>query len=118
MNEAEEIVEEVIERGKGFYAAEKKDIAEALPQLISGVFGNTLSEKMSNLGQMSGMSRSMKALEKDLIVDGVDQVAPGFGGLAAKYVQKYPWLMSLIQQFGPALMKKAESPGQPQTSNW
>lgn len=118
MLEAEEIVEEVIERGKGFYTAEKKDIAEALPQLVSGVLGNTLSEKMSNLGQMSGMSRSMKALEKDLIADGVDQVAPGFGGLAAKYVQKYPWLMSLIQQFGPVLMKKANQESQVQTSTW
>lgn len=122
MLEAEEIVEDVIERGKGFYAAEKKDFSESLPLLAQNVMGplvgNGLSQKMSELGQMSGLSRGMKALEKDLIADGVDQVAPGFGGLAAKYVQKYPWLMSVIQQLGPALMKKAESPGQSQSSKW
>jgi hypothetical protein len=59
----------------------------------------------------------MKALEKDMIADGVDQVAPGFGPLAAKYIQKYPWLMGLVQQFGPMLAKKS-SEVQPQTSNW
>ena len=117
MREADELIENVIERGKGFYATEKKDVIEGLPNLISGVFGNTLSEKMSNLGQMSGVSRSMKALEKDLIADGVDQVAPGFGGLAAKYIQKYPMLMPLIQQLGPMFAKKG-SEVQPQTSTW
>ena len=121
MDEAAEIVEDVIETGKGFYAAEKKDFSESLPLLAQNVFGplvgNGLSQKMSELGQASGISRSMKGLERDLIADGVDQVAPGFGGLAAKYIQKYPMLMTLIQQFGPMLAKKS-SEVQPQTSNW
>lgn len=122
MNEAEEIVEDVIERGKGFYAAEKKDFSESIPILASNVFSplltNGLSQKMSELGQASGLSRGMKALEKEAIADTIDGVAPGFGGLAAKYIQKYPFLLPLIEKLGPALMKKAESPGQPQTSNW
>ena len=121
MNEAEEIVEEVIERGKGFYATEKKDFAEALPNLFSGALGGLATKTaMSELGQASGISRSMKGLERDLIADGVDQVAPGFGGLAAKYIQKYPMLLPLIQQLGPMLMKSkgSESQIQPPTSNW
>jgi hypothetical protein len=97
--------EDLIDRAKGFYAAEKQDLVGGLPNLFSGVLGNSLSEKMSSLGQASGISRSMKALEKDLIADGVDQVLPGAGNLAAKYIQKYPWLMPLIQQVGPALLK-------------
>jgi len=118
MNEADELIENVIERGKGFYATEKKDVIEGLPNLISGVFGNTLSEKMSNLGQMSGVSRGMKALEKEAIADTIDGVAPGFGGLASKYIQKYPFLLPLIEKLGPALMKKGESQVQPQNSTW
>ena len=116
MNEAVDIVEEVIERGKGFYAAEKKDFAESIPALFSGVLGNSLSERMSSLGQASGVSRSMKALEKDLIADGVDQVAPGFGGLAAKYIQKYPMLLPLIKQFAP-MFNKNDGQSQQQTVN-
>lgn len=124
MLEAEEIVEEVIERGKGFYAAEKKDFSESLPLLAQNVFspliGNGLSQKMSELGQASGISRSMKGLERDLIADGVDQMAPGFGPLAAKYIQKYPMLLPLIQNLGPMFMKPkgSESTGQIQPSNW
>ena len=119
MNEADELIENVIERGKGFYAAEKKDVIEGLPNLISGVFGNTLSEKMSNLGQMSGVSRSMKALEKDLIADGVDQMAPGFGPVAAKYIQKYPMLLPLIKQFAPMFNKNDGQSQQPNVnSTW
>jgi hypothetical protein len=121
MNEAAELVEEVIERGKGFYAAEKKDFSESIPvlaqNLLSPVLGNGLSQKMSELGQASGISRSMKGLERDLIADGVDQLAPGFGGLAAKYIQKYPMLLPLIQQLGPMFAKKG-SEVQPQTSTW
>jgi hypothetical protein len=124
MNEAAEIVEDVIERGKGFYAAEKKDFSESIPvlaqNLLSPLLGNGLSQKMSELGQASGISRSMKGLERDLIADGVDQLAPGFGGLAAKYIQKYPMLLPLIQQLGPMLMKPkgAESTPVVQASNW
>ena len=117
MNEAADLVEDLVERGKGFYAAEKKDFSEALPALAGSLLGNGLSQKMSELGQASGISRSMKALEKDLIADGVDQVAPGFGGLAAKYIQKYPMLLPLIQQLGPMFAKKG-SDVQPLTSNW
>jgi len=117
MDEAEEIVEDVIERGKGFYAAEKKDFSESLPILAQNFLGNGLSQKMSELGQASGISRSMKGLERDLIADGVDQVAPGFGGLAAKYIQKYPMLLPLIEKLGPMLAKKG-SEVQPPTSNW
>ena len=120
MDEAAEIVEDVIERGKGFYAAEKKDFSEALPVLFTQTLGSGLSQKMSELGQASGLSRSMKGLERDLIADGVDQVAPGFGGLAAKYIQKYPMLLPLIQQLGPMFAKKEGSNPQvqPPTSNW
>jgi len=117
MDEAGEIVEDVIERGKGFYAAEKKDFAESIPTFLSGALGNSLNQRMSELGQASGISRSMKGLERDLIADGVDQVAPGFGGLAAKYIQKYPMLLPLIQQLGPMFAKKS-SEVQPPTSNW
>ena len=121
MDEAEEIVEDVIERGKGFYAAEKKDFSESLPLLaqniVAPLVGNGLSQKMSELGQASGISRSMKGLDRDLIADGVDQVAPGFGGIAAKYIQKYPMLMTLIEKLGPMFAKKS-SEVQPQTSNW
>jgi hypothetical protein len=124
MDEAAEIVDETIERGKVFYAAEKKDFSESLPilaqNLLSPILGNGLSQKMSELGQASGISRSMKGLERDLIADGVDQVAPGFGGLAAKYIQKYPMLLPLIQQLGPmfAKPKGAESTSVVQASNW
>ena len=121
MSEAEEILEEVIERGKSFYAAEKKDFSESLPLLaqniIGPLMGNGLSQKMSELGQASGISRSMKGLERDLIADGVDQVAPGFGGLAAKYIQKYPMLLPLIEKLGPMLAKKGPEVQSP-TSNW
>ena len=116
MSEAEDIVEEVIERGKGFYAAEKKDFVESLPMLSKNLLGDGLSQKMSELGQASGLSRSMKALEKDLIADGVDQVAPGFGGLAAKYIQKYPMLLPLIKQFAP-MFNKNDGQSQQQTVN-
>jgi len=120
MDEAAEIVDETIERGKVFYAAEKKDFSESLPILAQSLLGNGLSQKMSELGQASGISRSMKGLERDLIADGVDQVAPGFGGIAAKYIQKYPMLLPLIQQLGPMLMKPkgAESTSVVQASNW
>ena len=121
LSEASDLMDDLVERGKGFYAAEKKDFSESLPLLAQNVFspliGNGLSQKMSELGQASGISRSMKGLERDLIADGVDQVAPGFGGLAAKYIQKYPMLLPLIQQLGPMFAKKS-SEVQPPTSNW
>jgi len=123
MDEAIDLVDSLVDRGKGFYAAEKKDFSESLPilaqSLLGNLLGNGLSQKMSELGQASGISRSMKGLERDLIADGVDQVAPGFGGLAAKYIQKYPMLLPLIQQLGPMFMKKeGQSPSQPPTSTW
>jgi hypothetical protein len=121
MDEVYDLLEIIIARGKVFYAAEKKDFSESLPLLAQNVFspliGNGLSQKMSELGQASGISRSMKGLERDLIADGVDQVAPGFGGLAAKYIQKYPMLLPLIEKLGPMLTKKG-SEVQPPTSNW
>jgi len=120
LSEASDLMDDLVERGRVFYAAEKKDFSESLPLLAQNVFspliGNGLSQKMSELGQASGMSRSMKGLEREVIADGIDQVAPGFGGLAAKYIQRYPMLLTLIQQFAK---KEGSNPQvQPPTSNW
>jgi hypothetical protein len=102
--EAEDMITDFIDRGKAFYAAEKADIAQSIPQMVGSLL-SPVSGKMSDLGQMSGLSRQLKGLEKELIADGVDSAigVPGLGGMAAKYIQKYPILMqilpNLIQQF-------------------
>jgi len=79
------------------YAHEKADLIENLPKI-----GEKLAEPMfsklnfSNLGKLSGQSREMKALEKDLITDYVDSRYPGMGSTAAKYIQKYPFLAGFL----------------------
>jgi len=79
------------------YVNEKADLIQNLPKI-----GEKLAEPMlkslnfSKLGQASGMSRQMKALEKDVITDAVDARYPGMGSMAAKYIQKYPWLAGFL----------------------
>jgi len=64
-------------------------IADGLSQGLKSVAGSVLASN-------SAVSRQMKALEKDVIADGIDQIIPGGGAFAAKYVQKYPFLMNVL----------------------
>jgi len=91
----------------GFYNAMKKDVAEELPviaeKVIEPAISNTIGKVMeslnfSKLGKASGMSRNMKSMEKDLITDFVDSKYPGMGSMAAKYIQKYPFLAQFLGQ--------------------
>jgi len=82
-----------------FYAHEKNDLIENLPKIGEKLISPLLSSmKFSGLGKASGVSRQLKSLEKDLITDYVDSKIPGAGGLAAKYVQKHPILLKLLEQ--------------------
>jgi len=67
-------------------------IEQGLSQGLKSVAGSVLAGN-------SAISRQMKALEKDVIADGIDQVIPGGGAFAAKYIQKYPFLLTLLNQF-------------------
>lgn len=52
-------------------------------------------------GIQSGVSRQMKGLEKELIAEGIDKaVGLPVGGIAMKYMDKYPFLKSLIPLVG------------------
>jgi len=90
------------------------DLPHALPELLQGALTEVaptiqsaieqgLSQGLKSvagsvLAGNSAVSRQMKALEKDVIADGIDQVIPGGGAFAAKYVQKYPFLLTLLNQ--------------------
>lgn len=80
-----------------FYAQEKNDLIENLPKIGEKLGLSLLSStKFSDLGKLSGQSRSMKSMEKELITDFVDSKYPGMGGMAAKYLQKYPFLQQFL----------------------
>lgn len=103
---ADQKIEELVYRAKTFYAQEKRDFAESLPQLFAGMFN---SAKMSALGKASGISRQLKALEKDLIAEGISSQMPmaaSMSPLIAKYIQKYPILMQIL----PAIAQQMRSP--------
>lgn len=94
----DEVFEEIdsfTEKALTFYAQEKADVVENIPKLIAGAIHAPI---MSQLGKMSGVSRQMKGLEKDLIAEGIGQATgnPALGGLAAKYIQKYPVLAQVL----------------------
>lgn len=100
-----DFTDELVGKAKAYYLNERDMFIKAAPDLIQGSFGPQIKSAMSILGQNSGVSRQMKGLERDLISDGIDSQIPGAGPLIAKYAQKYPILLTLAQQYGPALMK-------------
>jgi len=80
-----------------FYAHEKNDVIENLPKIGEKLISPLLSSmKFSGLGKQSGVSRQFKSLEKELITDAVDSRYPGMGSMAAKYIQKYPFLAQFL----------------------
>jgi len=80
-----------------FYAHEKDDLIENLPKIGEKLGASLLSSmKFSGLGQLSGASRTMKSLEKELLTDAIDSKYPGMGAMAAKYLQKYPFLQQFL----------------------
>jgi len=98
------------------------DLPHALPELIQQALNDcaptiqqSISEGLSSglksvagsvLAGNSAVSRGLKSLEKDVIADGIDQIIPGGGAFAAKYVQKYPFLMNVL---GALAQQKANS---------
>jgi len=87
------------------------DVAPTLQTAISeGLSSGLKSVAGSVLAGNSAVSRQMKALEKDVISDGIDQIIPGGGAFAAKYVQKYPFLMNVLSAL--AQQKANSNPSQ------
>jgi len=117
LTEANMMIDDYLARARAFYVQEKADFATSLPQLV----GNLLSpQKMSELGQMSGISRQLKGLEKELISDGIEGATglPGIGGMAAKYIQKYPILMNILPGLVQQFTQKQQSSRENKTSAW
>lgn len=89
-----------VTKAANFYATEKQDFMENAPKLLASALHAPV---MSQLGKMSGISRQMKGMEKDLMSDGISAATgnPSLGPLVAKYAQKYP----LVAQMLPMLMQ-------------
>jgi len=95
--------DELVNKAVEFYAREKKDFVENLPELVNKAI---MPMKMSLLGQASGVSRQLKALEKEMISDGITAATGIDGKMVAKYIQKYPILQMLL----PMLMRRRGAP--------
>jgi len=72
-------------------------IAKKLYESIRGAMGGT----------SKGINASMKSLSNDLLSDAVDTTFPGMGGLASKYLSKYPEIKALL----PMLLSRAGNAG-------
>lgn len=92
------------------------DIAPQFQEVITEGFnsiGLSLKGMVGGIG--SGVSRQMKGLEKELMADGIDQMTglSGAGALAAKYIDKYPIIKSLLpllaQRQTQSNLKKTQS---------
>jgi len=83
----------------GFYNAAKADMASELPRIAEAFGANIMkSVKFSDLGKLSGQSRQMKAMERDLTAMAIDSKYPGMGETAAKFLEKYPMVKSFLGQ--------------------
>jgi hypothetical protein len=111
--------DEAMVKAKNFYATEKADFVNSLPQLVGSIM---MPSKMSQLGEMSGISRQLKGLEGDMFAEGVNQIVPGAGDIAAKYMQKYPILQQilprLIQQYAGNKQNPVQNNGQAYSPQW
>lgn len=65
-------------------------------------------------GLSSGVSRQLKAVENEVIADGIDVATgiPGSGNLAAKYLKKYPVLQMML----PYMLKQVPNQASRQKS--
>jgi len=87
---------------------------EAISKFMDAMADNVMVRFKGMLGGLSsGVSRQLKAAERDLTAAGIDIASgiPGSGALALKYLDKYPVLQMVL----PLLIKQMSS-GQPSTS--
>jgi len=86
---------------------------EAINKFMDAMADNVMVRFKGMLGGLSsGVSRQLKAAERDLTAAGIDIASgiPGSGALALKYLDKYPVLQMVL----PLLIKQMSS-GQPST---
>lgn len=75
------------------------EISEQITEALKSVAGSVLAKR-------SAASRSLKAAEREMLTDVVNEQFPGAGTFAAKYIQKYPFLLNILQ----GMANKAQSP--------
>jgi len=81
---------------------------QALSQFMDAMADNVMVRFKGMLGGLSsGISRQLKAADKELTAIGIDMASgiPGAGALALKYLDKYPALQLVL----PLLIKQVSS---------
>ena len=95
-------IEEFASKAFEFYAKEKADLIENGPKMLAGALHAPV---MSQLGKLSGLSRSLKGAENMLVEEGISAATgnPALGALGAKILKRYPMLGSVLPLLGQNL---------------
>lgn len=88
------------------------DVAPQITEAIQEGFTPMVKRATSIMAGKSAVSRQLKSAEREILAEGIDMATgiPGVGGMAAKYLQKYPALKMLLPML---LQGKGGSPVNP-----